>query len=70
MFADGLVMPRLAFPLQDGVLLVLETDNRDLYKYTDTNGDGVSDTKELVLRQLRPRDQRRVATRGYGVGAR
>jgi glucose/arabinose dehydrogenase/mono/diheme cytochrome c family protein len=46
-FADGLVMPRIAFPLQDGVLLVLETDNRDLYKYTDTNGDGVSDTKEL-----------------------
>jgi glucose/arabinose dehydrogenase/mono/diheme cytochrome c family protein len=46
-FADGLVMPRMAFPLQDGVLLVLETDNRDLYKYTDTNGDGVSDTKEL-----------------------
>jgi glucose/arabinose dehydrogenase/mono/diheme cytochrome c family protein len=46
-FADGLVMPRIAFPLQDGVLLVLETDNRDLYKYTDTNGDGVSDTREL-----------------------
>jgi mono/diheme cytochrome c family protein/glucose/arabinose dehydrogenase len=46
-FADNLVLPRIAFPLQDGVLLVLETDNRDLYKYTDTNGDGVSDTREL-----------------------
>ena len=38
-FADHLVMPRIALPLQDGVVLVLETDNRDLYKYTDTNGD-------------------------------
>ena len=46
-FADRLVMPRIALPLQDGVVLVLETDNRDLYKYTDTNGDGVSDKKEL-----------------------
>lgn len=46
-FADGLVMPRTAFPLEDGSVLVLETDQRDLYKYTDTNGDGRSDKKEL-----------------------
>lgn len=46
-FADNLVMPRIAYPLGDGVLLVLETDNRDLYKYTDTNGDGVADKKEV-----------------------
>ena len=46
-FADRLVLPRIALPLQDGVILVLETDNRDLYKYTDTDGDGVSDKKEL-----------------------
>ena len=46
-FADNLVLPRIAFPLEDGAILVLETDNRDLYRYTDTNGDGVSDTKEL-----------------------
>jgi mono/diheme cytochrome c family protein len=46
-FADNLVLPRMAFPLQDGVILVLETDNRDLYKFTDTDGDGVSDRKEL-----------------------
>ena len=38
----------MAFPLQDGVIFVLETDNRDLYKYTDTNGDGVADKKEVV----------------------
>ena len=46
-FADKLVLPRIAFPLQDGVILALETDNRDLYKLTDTNGDGVADTKEV-----------------------
>ena len=46
-FADKLVLPRIALPLEDGVLLVLETDNRDLYKYTDTDGDGVSDKREL-----------------------
>jgi mono/diheme cytochrome c family protein/glucose/arabinose dehydrogenase len=47
-FVDKLVMPRIAFPLQEGVILALETDNRDLVKYTDTNGDGVADKKELV----------------------
>jgi mono/diheme cytochrome c family protein len=46
-FADRLVLPRIAMPLQDGVLLVLETDNRDLYKYTDSDRDGVADKKEL-----------------------
>lgn len=46
-FVDNMVMPRIAFPIGDGVILGLETDNRDLYKYTDTNGDGVSDRKEL-----------------------
>ncbi len=45
-FVDKMVMPRIAFPLGDGVILALETDNRDMYKYTDTNGDGVSDKKE------------------------
>ena len=45
--STSLVLPRIAFPLEDGVILALETDNRDMYKYTDTNGDGVSDKKEL-----------------------
>ena len=46
-FADKLVMPRMAYPLADGVILTLETDNRDMYKLTDTNGDGVADKREL-----------------------
>ncbi len=48
-FIDNMVMPRIAFPLGDGVILALETDNRNLYKYTDTNGDGVADKKELFF---------------------
>ncbi len=47
-YADNLVLPRIGYPLEDGVLLVLETDNRDLYRYTDTDGDGVADKKEMV----------------------
>ena len=46
-FVDNMVMPRNAFPLEDGVILGLETDNRDLHKYTDTNGDGVADRNEV-----------------------
>jgi mono/diheme cytochrome c family protein/glucose/arabinose dehydrogenase len=46
-FVDKMVLPRIAFPLTDGVILGLETDNRDLYKYSDTDGDGVADKKEL-----------------------
>jgi mono/diheme cytochrome c family protein/glucose/arabinose dehydrogenase len=46
-FVDNMVMPRIALPLQDGVILALETDNRDLYKYTDTDGDGIADKKEV-----------------------
>jgi mono/diheme cytochrome c family protein len=46
-FADKLVMPRMAYPLADGVILTLETDNRDMYKLTDTDGDGVADKREL-----------------------
>jgi mono/diheme cytochrome c family protein len=49
-FVDHMVMPRIAFPLEDGVILALETDNRDLYKYTDTDGDGVADKKELFYK--------------------
>ena len=31
-FADHLVLPRIAFPLDDGAILVLETDNRETGK--------------------------------------
>ena len=69
-FVDKLVMPRIAYPLQDGVLLVLETDNRDMYKYTDTDGDGVADKKELFYRGRGPRHEHGVAARRPDLGAR
>jgi hypothetical protein len=51
-FVDKMVMPRMAFPLGDGVILTLETDDRDMYKYSDTNGDGVADKKELFYQNV------------------
>jgi len=45
-FIDGLVLPRMILPLDDG-LLVGETDSNDLYLYRDSHGDGVADHKEI-----------------------
>jgi glucose/arabinose dehydrogenase/mono/diheme cytochrome c family protein len=45
-FIDGLVLPRMILPLDDG-LLVGETDSDDLYIYRDTDGNGVAGKKEL-----------------------
>lgn len=48
-FADKLLLPRLLLPLADGGVLIGETDTQDIWLYTDTNGDGVSDTKKRVF---------------------
>ena len=48
-FADHLVAPRMILPLQDGVILTSETDSDDLVKWSDTNGDGVADKREVVF---------------------
>lgn len=45
-FIDHLVLPRMLLPLDDS-LLVRETDSGDIYRYWDTDGDGVADKKEL-----------------------
>src|SRR4051812_26520177 len=45
-FADGLLLPRLLLPLDKGRVLIGETNTNDVYLYTDTDGDGVSDKKE------------------------
>ena len=45
-FADKLKLPRMILPLDKGQLVIGETDTNDLFLYTDTNGDGVSDKKE------------------------
>ena len=45
-FAKDLKLPRLILPLKDQVLIG-ETDTNDIFAYRDTDGDGVSDEKEL-----------------------
>ena len=48
-FIDKLVFPRFMLPYGPNTLLVMETDQDDIWKYTDTNGDGVADKKELFV---------------------
>jgi mono/diheme cytochrome c family protein len=45
-FIDHLVMPRMILPLDRG-LLVNETHSDDVVLYTDTNGDGASDRRQV-----------------------
>lgn len=48
-FVDNVVAPRMILPLQDGVILTSETDSDDIVKWTDSNGDGVADKREVVF---------------------
>ncbi len=45
-FADHLLLPRMVLPLDKGVL-VNETHSDDLVLYTDTDGDGVADKRQV-----------------------
>ncbi|MDA7916235.1 discoidin domain-containing protein [Verrucomicrobia bacterium] len=47
-FIDELILPRMILWMNDG-LLVGETDTNELNHYRDTNGDGVADSKTLVM---------------------
>ncbi len=46
-FVDHLVFPRFVTPFGPGVILTKETNADEVWKYTDTDGDGVADKKEL-----------------------
>jgi mono/diheme cytochrome c family protein len=46
-FVDKLVFPRFAMPLGADTILTMETNADEVWKYTDTNADGVADRKEL-----------------------
>jgi hypothetical protein len=48
-FVDKLVLPRTIVPLDGNAILTNETASDDIVKYTDTNGDGVADTREHVF---------------------
>ncbi|HYR59327.1 MAG TPA: hypothetical protein VEO95_11875, partial [Chthoniobacteraceae bacterium] len=46
-FADNLLLPRMIMPLDKGRAIIGETDTNDLYLYTDTDGGGIAEKKEL-----------------------
>lgn len=46
-FVDNLIFPRFVLPYGKDCVLTMESDADDVYKYTDTNGDGKADKKEL-----------------------
>lgn len=46
-FVDKLVFPRFAMPFGANSVLTMETDADEVWKFTDTNSDGVADKKEL-----------------------
>ncbi len=48
-FVDNLVFPRFVVPWGAGSILTMETNADEVWKYTDTNGDGVADKKELFV---------------------
>ncbi len=46
-FVDRLIFPRFVMPWGAGSILTLETNADDVWKYTDTNSDGVADRRDL-----------------------
>jgi hypothetical protein len=46
-FVDDLVFPRFVLPFGANSILTMETHQDEVWKYTDTTGDGVADRKEL-----------------------
>jgi hypothetical protein len=46
-FVDKLLFPRFCLPFGPNSILTLETNNDEVWQYTDTNNDGVADTREL-----------------------
>jgi mono/diheme cytochrome c family protein/glucose/arabinose dehydrogenase len=46
-FADKLLFPRLVLPLGKNAVLALENDGDELWKLTDTDGDGSADEKTV-----------------------
>ncbi len=48
-FVDKLVFPRFVLPFGANTILTMETNADEVWKYTDTNGDGVADRRELFV---------------------
>lgn len=52
LFADHLVFPRFAFPLDGDAILTMESNQRDIVRLTDTDGDGVADRREIWAKDV------------------
>ena len=59
-FVDRLVFPRFVLPFGANSILTMETNADEVWKCTDTDGDGVAEKKELFT-QLRARRQHGIA---------
>ena len=46
-FLDKLVFPRFVMPLGKDAILTMESNQDEVWKYSDTNGDSIADKKEL-----------------------
>jgi mono/diheme cytochrome c family protein len=46
-FVDKLIFPRFVMPFGPNAILTKESNADEVWKFTDTNGDGVADKKEL-----------------------
>ena len=46
-FVDNLIFPRFVLPYGKDCILTMESDADNVYKYTDTDGDGKADKKEF-----------------------
>ena len=46
-FLDKLVFPRFVMPLGKDAILTMESNQDEVWKHTDTNGDSIADKKEL-----------------------
>lgn len=51
-FLDNLVFPRYVVPFGPNSILSMESNEDHVYRYTDTNGDGKADKKELFASGL------------------
>lgn len=51
-FLDSLVFPRFVVPFGPNTILSMESNEDEVYKYTDTDGDGKADKKELFASGL------------------
>jgi mono/diheme cytochrome c family protein len=51
-FVDKLIFPRFVLPYGKDAVLTMNSDEDNVYKYTDTDGDGMADKKEFFTNKF------------------